>query len=96
MSNVCPSHCYTFICTVSGSFPSSVIGHGITQGSPGHKKVLKDDLTFRMKEFSKDPSYGYTDKNPGMGGGMPDKYDAVMKDFRKPLFYTLTCMIQTL
>lgn len=38
-------------------------------GSPGLKQELIDDNTFKITQYSKDSSYGFTEKNPIMVGG---------------------------
>lgn len=39
-----------------------------TYGSPKAKQELLDDYTFVVNEYSDDPTYGYTEKNPIMVG----------------------------
>lgn len=38
-------------------------------GSPNLKQELIDDNTFKITRYSKDSTYGYTEKNPIMVGG---------------------------
>lgn len=38
-------------------------------GSPNLKQILINDNTFKITEYSEDPTYGYTKENPVMVGG---------------------------
>jgi hypothetical protein len=41
-------------------------------GSPKIKQELIDDNTFKISQYSQDKTYGYTEKNPVMVGGISE------------------------
>ncbi|HOF15947.1 MAG TPA: hypothetical protein PLF32_01295 [Bacteroidales bacterium] len=43
-----------------------------TYGSPKLKQELIDDYTFKITQYSQDSTYGYTEENPVMVGGVSE------------------------
>lgn len=54
---------------VKSNSGNSSSGKQLNYGSPRVKQKLLDDLTFKIEEYSKDKTYGYTKENPIMVGG---------------------------
>lgn len=61
-----------FVMIVINSCSTSRKTSGFTYGDPKVKQVLIDESTFKVSVYSQDKTYGFTEKNPVMVGGVSE------------------------